>query len=57
MKIHIGANIKELRKRKNITQEKLAEYLGITYQTISKWEMEHHCRAFPYCLLLQTFLM
>ena len=38
MKIHIGANIKELRKRKNITQEKLAEYLGITYQTVSKWE-------------------
>lgn len=38
MKIHIGSNIKELRKRNNITQEKLAEYLDITYQTVSKWE-------------------
>ena len=57
MKIHIGSNIKELRKRNNITQEKLAEYLDITYQTVSKWKMEHHCRAFPCCLLLQIFLM
>lgn len=38
MKIHIGSNIKELRKQNNITQEKLAEYLGVTYQTVSKWE-------------------
>lgn len=38
MKLNIGSNIKELRKQNNITQERLAEYLGVTYQTVSKWE-------------------
>lgn len=38
MKINMGSNIRELRKRNNITQERLAEYLGVTYQTVSKWE-------------------
>lgn len=38
MKINIGDNIKKLRKQHNITQEKLAEYLDVTYQTVSKWE-------------------
>ena len=36
--MNIGENIKRLRTDKNITQEKLANYLQITYQTISKWE-------------------
>lgn len=34
----IGEKIKQLRKEKDITQEKLAEYLHISYQAISKWE-------------------
>ena len=38
MDIKIGLRIKELRKRKNMTQEQLAEALGITGQAISKWE-------------------
>ena len=38
MNINIGENIKSLRKRKEITQEELAEYLGISFQSISKWE-------------------
>jgi transcriptional regulator with XRE-family HTH domain len=38
MNINIGENIKILRKRKNITQEELAEYLGISFQSVSKWE-------------------
>ena len=36
--MHIGRKIKYLRQQKGITQEKLAEYLGISYQAISKWE-------------------
>ena len=38
MNIKIGENIKKLRINKNITQEKLANHLQITYQTVSKWE-------------------
>ena len=34
----IGEKIKQLRQQNGITQEKLAEYLNITYQSISKWE-------------------
>lgn len=34
----IGENIRKLRQEQGVTQEKLAEYLGITYQAISKWE-------------------
>ena len=38
MNINIGENIKNLRKRKDITQEELAEHLGISFQSVSKWE-------------------
>lgn len=34
----IGEKIKDLRKERNITQEKLAEYLNISCQAVSKWE-------------------
>lgn len=36
----IGTTIKRLRKEKNITQEQLAEYLGITSRAISQWECD-----------------
>lgn len=35
---HIGLRIKSLRKKKDLTQEKLAEYLGVSFQAVSKWE-------------------
>ncbi len=38
MNIQIGARVKALRKRDEVTQEKLAEALGVTSQAISKWE-------------------
>lgn len=36
----IGTKIKQLRRARDITQEQLAEYLGITPRAISQWECE-----------------
>ena len=36
----IGSTIKRLRREKDITQEQLAEYLGITSRAISQWECD-----------------
>lgn len=38
MELNIGNIIKELRKEKQLTQEQLAERLGISFQAVSKWE-------------------
>lgn len=38
MKKNINLKISILRKQKGITQQELAEVLGVSYQTISKWE-------------------
>lgn len=38
MTINIGENIKESRLKKGITQETLASYLGVSFQSISRWE-------------------
>ena len=38
MTLKIGETIKRLRKEQDITQEKLADYLNISYQAVSKWE-------------------
>lgn len=36
--MNIGNNIKQLRLRKNLTQDQVAEKLGVSYQAVSKWE-------------------
>lgn len=38
MILKIGETIKKLRKQQDVTQEKLAAYLNISYQAVSKWE-------------------
>lgn len=38
MKLKIGEKIKQFRRQKDMTQEELAEQLGITYQSVSRWE-------------------
>ena len=39
MYLNFAENLKALRKDKAITQEKLAEVLGVTSQSISRWEL------------------
>lgn len=36
--MNIGNNIKELRKSRGITQEQLANSIGVSFQAVSKWE-------------------
>ena len=38
MSMHLSETIKALRKLKNISQETLATFLGVSYQAVSKWE-------------------
>ena len=38
MKLSLSANISKLRKEHAMTQEQLAEKLGVTNKTISRWE-------------------
>lgn len=37
--MNIGNKIMELRKKNNLSQEELSEKIGVTRQTISKWEL------------------
>ena len=38
MNIKLGEKIRALRKNRNISQEVLAQYLGVSFQAVSKWE-------------------
>lgn len=49
--MELGNQIKALRQRKGVTQEALAEHLGVTSQAVSKWERN---TASPDIALLPT---
>lgn len=55
MNIKIGARIKELRKLQNVTQEQLAEALGVTNQAISRWESEIGYPDIEYIIPIANF--
>ena len=40
MEIKVGKKIKLLRKKNDVTQDKLAAHLGVTPQAVSRWESE-----------------
>lgn len=40
MRLQIGKRIRELRRARNITQENLAELLGVSFQSVSRWESD-----------------
>ena len=38
----IGTNIKSLREERKLTQEQVAESLGVTFQAVSSWERDEY---------------
>ena len=42
VKMSIGANIKELREERKLTQNQVADALGITFQAVSAWERDEY---------------
>ena len=38
MKLTIGENIRNFRKKNDLTQDAFADRLGVTYQSVSRWE-------------------
>ncbi len=55
MNIFFGENIKRLRTERNMTQETLASFLGVSFQTISKWERGETYPDIAMLPLISTF--
>lgn len=47
--IKLGEKIKLLRKQRNISQEVLANFLGVSFQAVSKWE---NCSTMPDVMMI-----
>lgn len=53
--MNISNRIRELRKAKGISQEELAQYLGVSRQAISKWESEQSLPDIDKIISLSNF--
>lgn len=38
MELRLGERLRQLRLERNLKQEEVAQHLGISFQSISKWE-------------------
>ena len=52
--IYLSENLKKYRMMKGLTQEDVAEYLGITAQSVSKWERGESCPDITFLPALAT---
>ena len=50
-----GENLVSLRKRKGVSQEQLAEVLGLTRQTVSKWELNQSTPDLQYIVHISEY--
>lgn len=48
----IGSFIKELRQSHSLTQEELAQILGVNHRTVSRWETDARI-----CLIMMSLLI
>lgn len=53
--MNLGEKIILLRKQKGITQEKLAEVINVTRQTISKWELNQSTPDLEYLAAISEY--
>ncbi|MDD3171551.1 MAG: helix-turn-helix transcriptional regulator [Bacilli bacterium] len=51
----VGEKITELRVKNNVTQEELASYLGLSRQSISKWETNRSLPSITYLLPITEY--
>ena len=45
--VNFHERLKALRKQNDLTQEQLAEYMGVSPQAVSRWECGITCPDFP----------
>ena len=43
MKLNLNENIRACRKKMDMTQEQLADRLGVSFQSVSRWENGSGC--------------
>ncbi len=55
MTIYLGENIKRLRHEKGITQETLADFLSVSFQSVSRWERGESYPDITFLPLLSKF--
>ena len=41
--MNLAERLRSLRKEKNVSQERLAQYLNVSFQAVSKWENANCC--------------
>lgn len=54
--IKLGDSIRCLRKKRKLSQKKLATLLGVTFQSVSKWEMGESIPQIPTLMKMGTIL-
>ena len=53
--INISKIISDCRRRKGVTQDQLAEYIGVSKASVSKWEMGHSYPDITFLAPLATY--